>query len=84
MHTFLFYAQSLGFSKPGLWYIPKFFKESQANKYTFVWKKIANRNCEHLMKKIHVLLRQIDYVMRNGQTKPGYNLQSWSTAPKDA
>ena len=50
--------------------------ESQANKYTFVWKKIANRNCEHLMKKIHVLLRQIDYVMRNGQTKPGYNLQS--------
>ena len=34
--------------------------ESKANKYTFVWKKTVERNRERLMKKIHVLLGQID------------------------
>lgn len=34
--------------------------ESKANKYTFVWKKTVERNRERLMKKIHVLLDQID------------------------
>ena len=34
--------------------------ESKANKYTFVWRKTVERNRERLMKKIHVLLEQID------------------------
>ena len=34
--------------------------ESKANKYTFVWRKTVERNRERLMKKIHVLLGQID------------------------
>ena len=37
--------------------------ESKANKYTFVWRKTVERNCERLMKKIHVLLGQIDDVI---------------------
>lgn len=34
--------------------------ESKANKYTFVWRKNVERNRERLIKKIKVLLRQID------------------------
>ena len=34
--------------------------ESKANKYTFVWRKTVERNRERLMKRIHVLLGQID------------------------
>ena len=34
--------------------------ESKANRYTFVWRKTVERNRERLMKKIHVLLEQID------------------------
>lgn len=37
--------------------------ESKANKYTFVWRKTVDRNRERLMKKIHVLLGQIDDVI---------------------
>jgi len=37
--------------------------ESKANKYTFVWRKTVERNRERLMKKIHVLLEQIDDVI---------------------
>ena len=37
--------------------------ESKANKYTFVWRKTVERNRERLMKKIEVLLGQIDDVI---------------------
>lgn len=37
--------------------------ESKANRYTFVWRKTVERNRERLMKKIHVLLGQIDDVI---------------------
>lgn len=37
--------------------------ESKANKYTFVWRKTVERNRERLMRKIHVLLGQIDDVI---------------------
>ena len=37
--------------------------ESKANKYTFVWRKTVERNRERLMKRIHVLLGQIDDVI---------------------
>ena len=30
--------------------------ESKANKYTFVWRKIVEKNCVKLQDKIHVLL----------------------------
>ncbi|WP_274666920.1 IS1182 family transposase, partial [Bacteroides caccae] len=123
---------SKGFIRLNVEYIDGTKIESKANKYTFVWRKTVERNCERLMKKIHVLLGQIDDViaqenssesneeieftpamltemagelrkaleqvpepstkeektalkkkrmrmkedaMRNGQTKPGYNLQ---------
>lgn len=49
--------------------------ESKANKYTFVWRKTTEKNRAKLLEKIKVLLGQIDDVMNNGQTKPGYNLQ---------
>ena len=38
-------------------------KLNPANKYTFVWRKTVERNRERLMKKIHVLLGQIDDVI---------------------
>lgn len=34
--------------------------ESKANKYTFVWRKTAERNRTRLMDKIHILLEQVD------------------------
>ena len=34
--------------------------ESKANRYTFVWRKTVERNREKLMKKISVLLEQVD------------------------
>jgi hypothetical protein len=37
--------------------------ESKANKYTFVWRKTVEKNRERLMKKIKVLLSQIDDVI---------------------
>ena len=37
--------------------------ESKANKYTFVWRKTVEHNRERLMKKIRVLLSQIDDVI---------------------
>ena len=37
--------------------------ESKANKYTFVWRKSVERNRDKLMKKIRLLLEQIDGVI---------------------
>ena len=37
--------------------------ESKANKYTFVWRKIMERNREKLLEKIRVLLQQINEQM---------------------
>ena len=37
--------------------------ESKANKYTFVWRKSVERNCEKLLEKIRVLLQQINEQM---------------------
>ena len=37
--------------------------ESKANKYTFVWRKIVERNREKLLEKIRVLLQQINEQM---------------------
>ena len=49
-----------GFISLNVEYIDGTKLESKANKYTFVWKKTVERNRERLMKKIHVLLGQID------------------------
>lgn len=54
---------SKGFISLNVEYIDGTKIESKANKYTFVWRKMAERNCERLMKKIHVLLEQIDDVI---------------------
>ena len=51
---------SKGFIRLNVEYIDGTKIESKANKYTFVWRKTVERNCERLMKKIHVLLGQID------------------------
>lgn len=37
--------------------------ESKANKYTFVWRKVVERNREKLLEKIRVLLQQINEQM---------------------
>lgn len=42
--------------------------ESKANRYTFVWRKTVERNRERLMKKIKVLLSQIDDVIVQDKT----------------
>ena len=42
--------------------------ESKANKYTFVWKKTVERNRGRLMKKIQVLLGQIDDAIAQEKT----------------
>ena len=54
---------SKGFISLNVEYIDGTKIESKANKYTFVWRKTVERNCERLMKKIHVLLGQIDDVI---------------------
>ncbi|MEY8686813.1 IS1182 family transposase [Bacteroides sp. AN502(2024)] len=51
---------SKGFISLNVEYIDGTKIESKANKYTFVWRKTVERNRERLMKKIHVLLGQID------------------------
>ena len=51
---------SRGFISLNVEYIDGTKIESKANKYTFVWRKTVERNRERLMKKIHVLLGQID------------------------
>ena len=40
--------------------------ESKANKYTFVWRKTAERNSARLREKIRVLLEQIDESIAQG------------------
>ena len=42
--------------------------ESKANKYTFVWRKTVEKNRERLLKKIKVLLSQIDDVIVQDKT----------------
>ncbi|MDC2332775.1 transposase, partial [Bacteroides stercoris] len=54
---------SKGFISLNVEYIDGTKLESKANKYTFVWRKTVERNRERLMKKIHVLLGQIDDVI---------------------
>ena len=51
---------SRGFISLNVEYIDGTKIESKPNKYTFVWRKTVERNRERLMKKIHVLLEQID------------------------
>ena len=52
-----------GFISLNVEYIDGTKVESKANKYTFVWRKTVERNRERLMKRIHVLLGQIDDVI---------------------
>lgn len=54
---------SKGFISLNVEYIDGTKIESKANRYTFVWRKTVERNRERLMKKIHVLLGQIDDVI---------------------
>ena len=54
---------SKGFISLNVEYIDGTKLESKANKYTFVWRKTVERNRERLMKKIQVLLGQIDDVI---------------------
>lgn len=54
---------SKGFISLNVEYIDGTKIESKANKYTFVWRKTVERNRERLMKKIHILLGQIDNVI---------------------
>lgn len=54
---------SKGFISLNVEYIDGTKIESKANKYTFVWRKTIERNRERLMRKIHVLLGQIDDVI---------------------
>ena len=42
--------------------------ESKANRYTFVWRKTVERNREKLMKKISVLLEQVDDAIAQDNT----------------
>ncbi len=51
---------SRGFISLNVEYIDGTKIESKANRYTFVWRKTVERNRERLMKKIQVLLGQID------------------------
>ena len=54
---------SKGFISLNVEYIDGTKIESKANKYTFVWRKTVEWNRERLMKKIHILLGQIDNVI---------------------
>ena len=54
---------SKGFISLNVEYIDGTKIESKANKYTFAWKKRLNGIVERLMKKIHVLLEQVDDVI---------------------
>ena len=58
---------SKGFISLNVEYIDGTKIESKANKYTFVWRKTVERNRERLMKKIHILLGQIDNVIGPGE-----------------
>ena len=61
--------------------------EANANKYTFVWKKATQTNREKLDRKVKAILAEAqkelnmelgeekEDAMKNGQTKPGYNVQ---------
>ena len=62
-HLDVYKRQSKGFISLNVEYIDGTKIESKANKYTFVWRKTVERNRERLMKKIHVLLGQIDDVI---------------------
>ena len=55
-----------GFVSLGVEYIDGTKIESKANKYTFVWRKTAERNSARLREKIRVLLEQIDESIAQG------------------
>ena len=48
--------------------------ESKANKYTFVWRKSTERNREKLIKKIKVLLEQVDEAIAQDNSDEGQGL----------
>ena len=52
-----------GFVTPEVEYLDGTKIESKANKYTFVWRKVVERNREKLLEKIRVLLQQINEQM---------------------
>ena len=70
---------SKGFISLNVEYIDGTKLESKANKYTFVWRKTVERNRERLMKKIHVLLGQIDDVIT--QEKSSENNEEFEFTP---
>ena len=70
---------SKGFISLNVEYIDGTKLESKANKYTFVWRKTVERNRERLMKKIHVLLGQIDDVI--AQEKSSENNEEFEFTP---
>ena len=70
---------SKGFISLNVEYIDGTKIESKANKYTFVWRKTVERNRERLMKKIHVLLGQIDDVI--AQEKSSENNEEFEFTP---
>lgn len=59
---------SKGFISLDVEYIDGTKIESKANRYTFVWRKTVEKNRERLMKKIKVLLSQIDDVIIQDKT----------------
>ena len=60
VHQTVLLLSAKGFISLNVEYIDGTKIESKANKYTFVWRKTVEGNRERLMKKIHVLLGQID------------------------
>lgn len=60
---------SKGFISLDVEYIDGTKIESKANKYTFVWRKNVERNRERLMRKIKVLLSQIDDVIAQEKSR---------------
>ena len=70
---------SKGFISLNVEYIDGTKIESKANRYTFVWRKTVERNRERLMKKIHVLLGQIDDVI--AQEKSSENNEEVAFTP---
>lgn len=57
-----------GFISLDVEYIDGINIESKANRYIFVWRKTVEKNRERMMKKIKILLSQIDDVMIQDRT----------------
>ena len=69
-----------GFLSLNVEYIDGTKLESKANKYTFVWRKTVERNRERLMRKIHVLLGQIDDVIAQEKSSKSYEAVEFTPA----